>query len=117
MAVHLRVGLRKTTDIVRARAAGITLAGWRSLGSVSEWPKEAVCKIAGAAYVGSNPTRPTSLNGPPVLAGRCARSQNQLHLDDVEPASEFAANLALDSDEFESAGGVERDRCLVPTHD
>ncbi len=30
-------------------------------GSVSEWPKEAVCKIAGAAYDGSNPSRPTAV--------------------------------------------------------
>jgi hypothetical protein len=26
---------------------------------VSEWPKEADCKSAGKAYVGSNPSRPT----------------------------------------------------------
>ncbi len=28
-------------------------------GSMSEWLKEADCKSAGYAYVGSNPTRPT----------------------------------------------------------
>src|SRR5581483_1561446 len=35
------------------------LAMLDAFGSVSEWPKEAVCKIAGAAYDGSNPSRPT----------------------------------------------------------
>jgi hypothetical protein len=31
-------------------------------GSMSEWLKEADCKSAGYAYVGSNPTRPTKFN-------------------------------------------------------
>ena len=35
-------------------------------GSVSEWPKEADCKSAGAAYGGSNPSRPTRTT--PVIA-------------------------------------------------
>src|SRR5439155_13216366 len=40
-----------------------------------EWPKGAVCKIAGVAYGGSNPPPPTSGNAPPANRRKPAWSQ------------------------------------------
>src|SRR5581483_1212258 len=45
------------------------------------------------------------------------RLEHPLHHDDIEPAAELAADLALDADGGEATGGVEGDRRLVPTHD
>src|SRR6478672_6613702 len=42
-------------------------------GRLPEWPKGAVCKTVGSAYVGSNPTPATTCeNGPPAAETRSA---------------------------------------------
>ena len=44
-----------------------------ALGRLPEWPKGAVCKTVGSAYVGSNPTPATTCgNGPPAAETRPA---------------------------------------------
>lgn len=56
---------------------------------------------------------PAHHNSPSAsLAGCCSLqpSEQQLHHGDVEPPVELAADLALDTDEFESARGVEAAR-------
>ena len=59
-------------DHVRVVASARVLLRWHALvvpkpgrphGRLPEWPKGAVCKTVGTAYVGSNPTPATVLDG------------------------------------------------------
>ena len=45
------------------------------------------------------------------------RLQQALHLDDVEPATEFASDFALGADDLEAACAVQRDRRFVVADD
>ena len=69
-----------------------------------ERPKGADCKSAGIAYGGSNPSRPTRTSRNPLVTAGVL--EHFLHDGDVQPAVELAADLALDPDLSESAGGV-----------
>ena len=40
------------------------LTWWENIGEMSEWLKEADCKSVGSAFEGSNPSLPTTSDGP-----------------------------------------------------
>jgi hypothetical protein len=53
------INLVNSIFLALLRSFCVTMFNCDKKGSMSEWLKEADCKSAGYAYVGSNPTRPT----------------------------------------------------------
>ena len=103
---------RCRTPRVRGEKAAANVAP----GSVPEWPKGTGCKpVAQATLVRIQPGPPyaSAARSGGVAAGvarswlpapTCEpRSEHPLHQDDVEPAAELAADLALDADRLEAA--------------
>src|SRR5947207_7245923 len=96
---------------------GATWRGWYRPrpGSVPEWPKGAVCKTAAkATMVRIHPgprydVRPDPARRPIIGGPIRGPSQRALHLDDVEPLPELAADLPLDPHHRVAAAGVQRD--------
>ena len=94
-----------------AKAALLDVAS----GSVPEWPKGTGCKPVALPlrWFESNPAHPAlraSREGArpiparaPRPAARACSSEHPLHQDDVEPAAELAADLALGADRLEAA--------------